>query len=204
MIPTCAEGYRSPPVFLLTGPLQGGKTSCLRDILCALDCLGIRYAGFISNGLMENGIRTGFTLEDLSTGTSAPLCGTVPGVGLIRWGRFFFTKSGIEAGCKALSYNGSPYPDLTVVDEVGPFELRGGVWAQKLDEMTFRLPRPLLWVVREALVKEVIEKWQFPDPQVLTIPLNADVAAGVIAKKIAAWKQSRPEGMQRLRPESFP
>jgi nucleoside-triphosphatase THEP1 len=139
---------------------------------------------------MEAGDRTGFNLEDLRTGECTPLSRITPEQGAVRWGRFYFFPEGIKAGNHALQDNGILHPDLTVVDEVGPFELQRGIWADHLDEMAFISPRPLLWVVRAELVNDVIERWRFSDPQVFTIPVNAHQAADVIAERITTWNIS--------------
>ncbi len=186
-------GYRdeSPlqgaPSFLLTGPLHGGKTTCLREIMSLLEPRGFRISGFIASGMMKDGTRTGFTLEDLRTGGSTLLSTTTPGPDTVRWGRFYFTREGIEAGFRALAWENTPVPDLTVVDEVGPFELQDGIWAHHLDEMAIISPRPFLWVVREALVDQVIEHWHLRNPCVLRIPLDATGATELIEEKIRTW-----------------
>lgn len=179
----------SPPVFILTGPPQGGKTTHLRKILSFLVNRGYNLTGFITHGLMEEGIRTGFVLETIPTGECIHLCGTTPSPDTVRWRRFYFSNAGIEVGIRALSDNGPHRPDLTIVDEVGPFELQGGVWAPYLDKIVFVNPRPLLLVIRETLVDAVIERWRFSDPHILQIPLDASLAARMISEEIVEWKR---------------
>ena len=156
-----------------------------------LEPRGFRVSGFIASGMMKDGTRTGFILEDLRTGGSTLLSTTTPKPDTVRWGRFYFTREGIEAGFRALSWENTPVPDLTVVDEVGPFELRDGIWAHHLDEMAIISPRPFLWVVREALVDQVIEHWHLLHPQVFRIPLDAGQATDTIENAIEDWKLTR-------------
>ena len=59
--------------------------------------------------------------------------------------------------------------DLVVVDEVGPFELDGKIWADSITKQIMGGSSPLLWVVRRQLVGKVIGKWKLTDPVILDI-----------------------------------
>lgn len=181
---------KAPPVFIITGPPQGGKTTCLQSILPHLRQQGVRIHGIIAHGLMNDCIRTGFILEDLATGKRYPLSSSTPIPEAIQWKRFFFQPEGLRAGFSALAFQGKPGFDLTIVDEVGPFEIGGGVWAPCLDQMVWEMPRPLLWIVRKSLLREVISRWQLNDPEVFEIPVpDPEAVAERITMRIKEWNE---------------
>lgn len=181
---------KNPPAFIITGPPQGGKTTCLQSIIPHLRERGVRIHGFIADGLMKDCIRTGFIFEDLATGKRYPLSSSTPIPGAVQWKRFFFHPEGLQAGFSALSFQETSGLDLTIVDEVGPFEIGGGVWAPCLDQMVWEKPRPLLWVVRKSLLRDVISRWQLNDLEVFEIPVpDPEAVAGRIARRIKEWKE---------------
>jgi len=138
-------------------------------------------------------MRTGFILEDLATGKRYPLGSNTAVPGAVQWERFFFHPEGLHAGFSALAFQDSTGLDLTIVDEVGPFELSGGAWAPCLDRMVWEKPRPFLWVVRRSLIREVTSRWQLDGPEIFEVPVpDPEAVAACITRRIKEWK-ARPK-----------
>jgi nucleoside-triphosphatase THEP1 len=57
------------------------------------------------------------------------------------------------------------------VDEVGPFELQGKGWAPALQKLLKLSEKVLILVVREALLKKVIQHWKL-DPKAILLAGN--------------------------------
>ena len=75
--------------------------------------------------------------------------------------------------------------DLVIVDEIGPFELDGKIWANSLTRLLDRQCCALLLVVREQLITEVIQKWKLNDPVIIDIEQTKnDQAAAIISSKL--------------------
>jgi nucleoside-triphosphatase THEP1 len=117
-------------------------------------------AGILAPGFLAEGRRTGFDIVNLATGEREPLAreeehvaGPHP-----RWSRFAFSPGGLALGHKALGEDRRG-ADVVVVDEVGPFELSGGGWADALDALVATSSGAMLLVVREAVVEAVKAKW---------------------------------------------
>jgi nucleoside-triphosphatase THEP1 len=53
--------------------------------------------------------------------------------------------------------------DLIIIDEIGPFEMKGRGWAEAFSKILKELDQPLLISVREKLVDTVIEHWNLRD-----------------------------------------
>ncbi len=117
------------------------------------------------------------------SGESAPLA-REHGIGAgphPQWSRFAFSPDGLAHGQQALG-PGSLGADVIVVDEVGPFELAGGGWAQALDRLDREYEGPVLLVVRASIVDAVTRRWGLPDTVVwdaAATPANEIVEAVV-------------------------
>lgn len=146
-------------VVLISGPTGAGKTTLATAVVAQLRGRGVRVAGILAPGLLDDGRRTGFDILDLATGEQAPLAREQqPGAAThVRWSRFAFTAEGLSLGARALG-EGAVAADVVVVDEVGPLELAGGGWAASLDALAAR-PAALLLIVRDAIVADVTARW---------------------------------------------
>jgi nucleoside-triphosphatase THEP1 len=152
-------GRRSRPVAVLTGATGSGKTTLAGAVVEQLRDRGARVAGILAPGMLENGRRTGFDLVNLATGERAPLAREThaPPGAHARWSRFGFLPEGLNLGERALGADARG-ADVVVVDEVGPFELSGGGWADSLDRLG-NMPCALVLVARESVADEVNVRW---------------------------------------------
>jgi nucleoside-triphosphatase THEP1 len=145
---------------IVTGATGSGKTTLTKAVIERLRARGVRVAGVLAPGFLADGRRTGFDIVNLATGEQAPLAreqehvaGPHP-----RWSRFAFSPEGLALGREALGEDARG-ADVVVVDEVGPFELSGGGWADALDALAKTFPGAVLLVVRESVVDEVRARW---------------------------------------------
>jgi nucleoside-triphosphatase THEP1 len=76
--------------------------------------------------------------------------------------------------------------DLIIVDEIGPFELDGKIWAESLARILTRQCCSILLVVREQLVAQVIQQWGLKDAMIIEIGQSKpDQAAAMILSQTA-------------------
>jgi nucleoside-triphosphatase THEP1 len=153
------EGGRSGTTVILAGDTGSGKTTFATRLVERLRARGLRVAGILAPGLLEAGRRTGFDILDVATGERRPLAREhqVLPAPHARWSRFAFDAAGLALGRAALS-PGAQRADVVVVDEVGPFELSGGGWADALDTLNGFGGATIL-VVRRSIVEEVAARW---------------------------------------------
>ncbi len=171
-------GHRAP-LFILAGGTGSGKTTRAREVAEALRARGLRVGGILAPGLLDGARRTGFNVVNLATGESASLARehTSEAGRHAQWSRFSFSSEGLALGRKALGPDAQS-ADVVLVDEVGPFELAGGGWAQALDELTRDHAGPVVLVVRSSIVDAVTRRWGSAD----TVTWEA---AGTSAQEIA-------------------
>jgi len=110
---------------LITGRPGVGKTTLFTRILSSLRSSGYRAAGFVCPEVREGGVRVGFKIVDLATGSSGWLAVSAEKVGPCRGprvGRYCVVEDDVErvvAGALS-SVEGA---DLVAIDEIGPMEL---------------------------------------------------------------------------------
>jgi nucleoside-triphosphatase THEP1 len=159
---------------LLTAPTGAGKTTLAEQVVERLQRTGWRVGGFLAPGLLGDGRRIGFDLLSLGTGERVMLAreqqaGRGPHA---RWSRFAFTAEGLALGRKAL-VEPDAAADVIVVDEVGPFELSGGGWADGLDALVARFSGAVLLIVRESVADAVQARWGADDTVVCRVGVDS-------------------------------
>jgi nucleoside-triphosphatase THEP1 len=157
------EQENLPAIFVISGGVGEGKTTCAKNIIQSLQTRGLRCKGFLSVGTEANNVRTGFNLLDINTSESIILCKTTYQQGWRQTGRYFFNPDAIEFGNKILDPQHLLEADLLVIDEIGPMELNNQGWSEAIGLLCHSLSTPQLWMVRENLVKQVVRKWSVGD-----------------------------------------
>jgi nucleoside-triphosphatase THEP1 len=154
-------------VFMLTGETGSGKTTRAQDAVERLRERGLRVGGVLAPGRLESGRRTGFDIVNLATGETSSLAReSTGGAGPhAQWSRFAFSREGLALGLKALGPDARG-ADVVIVDEVGPFELAGGGWADALDNLARDYQGPVVLVVRSSIVDAVRRRWGTADSTV--------------------------------------
>ncbi len=153
-------GRTTRPSVIVTGGTGSGKTTLVTAVIGRLTARGVRVAGILAPGYLADGRRTGFDIVRLATGERKPLAREEERVAGLhaRWSRFAFSAEGLALGHKALGEDARG-ADVVVIDEVGPFELSGGGWADALDALVATPAGAMLLVVRESVVDAVKAKW---------------------------------------------
>ncbi|MBK6967438.1 MAG: hypothetical protein IPH20_26960 [Bacteroidales bacterium] len=146
-------------IFLLTGDSGSGKTSLLNELAAIFRMHRITPGGFTAPGSWLNGARSGFVLHDLFHNNEYPLAET-GGTGPEMQGHFVFNEKTLEFGNQLLiNQHSDSAIDIIIVDEVGPFELRGKGWARSLDILTTS-GKPQIWAVRPQLADRISDWWK--------------------------------------------
>ena len=146
-------------IFFITGSQGSGKTTFLIELIEILKQKGITAGGFSAHGYWKNNLRDKFELEDLKTGNKMILCKRQPVEGWQKFRHFYFNPEGFTFGQKALSSSNLSKVDIIAIDEIGPFELEGKGWSKDIDSLIHKTDIPMIWVVRESILQEIIDHW---------------------------------------------
>lgn len=156
-------------VFIITGETGSGKTTFLLNLVEQLRMNSLSIAGFAAVSVPEDGPSGSFNLLDLVSGKILPLASRRISKGWEKHGNFYFNPEGIRMGKNILEDPLISGHDLIVVDEIGPFEVEGKIWAAPLTRLLAGQCCSFLLVVREPLVAQVVKRWDLKDAVIIDI-----------------------------------
>ncbi len=155
-------------IFVLTGPVQGGKTTLVSEKTSLLREKGVKVMGFLCPGSFSEDLRSAFSLVDLETGRRVPMGDVKEQKGWVKFRRFYFNPEAFVQGELWIKSCLKRDPDLLVIDEVGPMELEGKGWSTTLDTLAQNSSITQLWIVRQQILPDVIQRWIIPEDHVFT------------------------------------
>ncbi len=169
-------------IFLITGTIQGGKTSYLIELVELLRKRGLSLGGFLAPGSFDSGERSGFKLKNILTGVEIQMASTKEIAGWFKYRRFWFNPDAFIQGMEWIRKIMPDEPQVVVIDEVGPMELEGSGWWEILEFLKSSTVPVQLWSVRENLIEEVMQRWDIPDSHIIRID---EAEVNQAARKIA-------------------
>lgn len=148
-----------PPLWILSGKREAGKTSFCRRLISAAQGRGIDTAGLISPAIFIQGKKIGFNILNVRTGESRPLAQLrgeeMDGIVTHRWK---FDESNFTWGAEVLA--DSVPCGLLVVDELGPLELeQGRGWVTGIAALSGQEYTAAVVVIRPELTAKAKSLW---------------------------------------------
>ncbi len=153
------QNRESREVFIVTGGKGIGKTTLTGQITEILKKQGLRPAGILAPAFFEKGERIGYMVKSLKTGEEKRLCKRSAHLGKHLPGCYRFDPEGMLLGEAILSGKKTDDVDLLVIDELGPYEMKGLGWDTALKSLLRHWEGPMLWAVRESLIDEMAKRY---------------------------------------------
>lgn len=141
-------------IFVLSGPVHGGKTTLLERSLPRWASRGLRLGGFLSLAATDPNGAKGYDLLDLEGGRRLPYLRLEGGPDRERAGPYSFVPGTLDLARTIIRE--ADTRELLVVDEVGPLELRGGGLWPALREIVAAPERRILLVAREEILEDLV------------------------------------------------
>jgi nucleoside-triphosphatase THEP1 len=163
------EHAKRPPVIIITGNVGQGKTTFTQSITEKLAQQGIRISGFFSVGIHEDGRRIGFDLIDIQTGQRLMISRNSFREGWKKQGHYYFNPEVFLAESELLKHQIEEGSGLFVIDEVGPLELNDSGWSPLIQQLCTSNPSPMIWIIRQTLVKRAARKWHIGNIFIFTL-----------------------------------
>ncbi len=183
------------PVIIISGNIQEGKTTFAAKVVRRLQRENIKLNGFLSTVIYDNKERIGYKLSPLGNNDNEinlTLCSIKKQDHWIRQGKFYFNPEAIKKGNDIL-YKTTSDIQLTIIDEIGPLETKSKGWSPAIQHISEDTISPMLWVVRESLVKKISRKW--PIGNLYYFKLSDDLPAkdveNMVIHILKNWKNSQ-------------
>lgn len=166
----------------ITGPVGSGKSTLLANVIPFLAGRGIEPKGIISQGLQQDGKRTGYTLINLSANTTEPLATVVPqpqGDAFTRLFQFYFYNSALRSGNKAIEEG--LQSGCLFIDEIGLWELSGGGWSRHLYQLS-AFDKLAVLSLRDGIATQLMDTFGFTPDHILRVSSNMDHDAAEVLR----------------------
>lgn len=176
-------------VFIVTGTIGEGKTAWLAKLAGLLKEKGVRVGGILALRIVEEDRTTGYDISDISTGARTPF---LRHTGSEEMGveRFTIYDSGYDTGKSILHPEANKDKDVVIIDEVGPLELHGKGWSERLAWLLNETSAILIIAVRKSLTEAVTDKFGIAGARVI------DVSSGDLisyANEITSLTAKKPK-----------
>ncbi len=177
-------------ILLLTGGTGSGKTKALEETMLDLDSSGLSIGGILAPGRYLGSGEKEFDLKLIPDGNEYFLSTRIQYAGWETIGGFRFNPEAITAGLNHLLSLPQKHFHLYLLDEIGPFELDGQLWAQAIPVL-IKQQVPMIWTVRKRIIEQVCIKWNIDHPEIISLE-DGELAEKL--KEIRIWlKQNVPE-----------
>ena len=165
-------------IFIVCGPVGGGKTTFTRNITEFLKDQDINSEGILSERIMAGSKTTGYDIVDIATGKREIFLREDGNSGEETIGKFYIYSAGLETGRSILGALVSEKTGIVIIDEVGFMELQGRGWYNSISELLDKSPNHILMTVRDKYVDEVKKKWNLTEAIIFNVPDNDNRKAG--------------------------
>lgn len=161
---------KQPKVYILSGPVQSGKTTALRQWVGSAEAQGKKVGGYLAPDL--DGLRYLHLIKD-SQWHALQTFSELAEEDRVSIGKFTFYASAFMQMRESLRAEAVGGCDWVVVDEYGKLEVKGkGVYsavARLIEELNNLADVKVIIVVRESLVEQTIAQLKLSDFQVIGV-----------------------------------
>ena len=151
-------------VFIITGGIGIGKTSCIMSFMEKFRMKNIAISGVYSTRFTRDGNHAGYNINMISSGESIQFLRTSGDTSQKRIGSFYIDPEGLIAGEKELQNSISK---IVFIDEIGKLELAEEGWFSSVEKLIQQSESHLILVVRKEVANELIDKFGI-HPQFVT------------------------------------
>jgi nucleoside-triphosphatase THEP1 len=159
-------------VFILTGSVGQGKTTCVQKITEIFKGEKINIGGIYSPRIMENNKTIGYDIVDICSNKREVFLRLTEDDDLKKIGKYSIFPQGLQLGSNALRVSDNLNNKIIAIDEVGYLELGNQGWGSSIKDLIKASKNHLLLVVRDSLTCKVIQKWNLRPSFVYNIAEN--------------------------------
>ncbi len=161
-------------VYILSDDLDTGKTTFLQGLIVKLKSENIALEGFYAAKLFTNDTFSGYDLVHISDGETIPFLRLNLDQNQESIGRFKVVDSTLEIGKEWVNIDRIKDKQLVILDEIGRWEMEDKGWAKVLRDILNSTQVPILLVIRERFVQDIIAYFQIENPTIFS-PNHIDI-----------------------------
>lgn len=165
-------------IFIISGPVGGGKTTFTKNIIEFLKDQDIKSEGILSERITGGSETLGYDIIDISTRKREVFLRENEKTGNEKIGKFYISPKGLAKGRSILEELVTYITGIVIIDEVGLLELQGRGWHDSISELLEKSSNHILMTVRDKFVDEVKKKWNLSDAIIFNVPDNDNRKAG--------------------------
>lgn len=143
-------------IFIIAGEKQSGKTNFLLQLLRMFDHTDLTVSGFVSLHQAED---DSYTIKHTQTYQEVKLMQRIADFDH-RPQHFEICPEGVKTGMHWIQLLLKHPPHLTVIDEIGVYELSGALWHEGFTQLV-NAPSALVFCTKVKHVKAIVERWDF-------------------------------------------
>ncbi len=158
---------QTAPLFILTGGLAQGKTTCLIKLIDTLKKSGLKISGFYSPRVLSGTETIGYDQTLIDTGQNFPFLrkdksktNTIGAYSIDDT-----TYKYLQNHLRSIEHTNT---QLAIIDEIGRWELEGKGWFES-SKLLMEKNIPQLWVVRDIFVDKIIDFYALTQVNIYTI-----------------------------------
>lgn len=159
-------------IFIVSGPIGSGKTSCIITLVDMLKKQSIKAGGIYSKRVVENNVTIGYDVVDFNTNNTSPFLRITEDDSLSKIGKYSILPNGLTFGNETILKSINYSPDIIIIDEVGMLEIENKGWTKSIDEIINITDINIIITVRECFLDRVIHKWDLNESQVFKVTNN--------------------------------
>lgn len=149
----------TPKLFIISGAIGQGKTSCLQSVIRILDQEKVTNDGFYSLRVQVENKTIGYDLVDVNNNESEVLLRLNGENQYEKVGKFYIYPQGINKGTEILKKSITNNRELIIIDEIGRLEFDHKGWSNCLNEIMKKSESHILLTVRDIFIDEFMKMW---------------------------------------------
>ncbi len=146
-------------IIIVTGIVDSGKTTLIKNIINELESKNLRVAGIYSEKVFENNLRAGYNVVDITTRNQEVFLRKSNSHYTIAVGNYTINPDAVAFGTTILNTDIHRTANLLIIDEIGKLELNNQGWAAGLEDILSKQHNNLLLVVRENCIDDILAKF---------------------------------------------
>lgn len=169
----------------LTGKPRIGKSTVIKAVITRLKAERIPVGGMLTADIQQNGLRVGFSVEDINTGERGIMAHVLLHQKGPKIGKYVVNLSELDTiGANSIrTAVAQPDPIVIIVDEIGPMELKSKKFISAVEE-AMESNKPMLVSVHLRSQHELVKRVRREFDMIVVTEENRDAMADSLANKL--------------------